>query len=250
MKLDHGKDRVLVTGVCGDIGSQLAKYFLDQGFRVLGLDIASEAPKNCLGNELLNFVSCDLADPHPTAAAIDSFVQTYGPVRIVINNVGIIFNSPVVSFVDGEMVCHDFSDWNRVLAVSLSAAFYVTTCCVKHMTRVGGGGVVINVSSISANGNPGQSAYSAAKGGINSLTIAQAKELGPFGIRVAAIAPGFLDTPSTHRAMTDEALKKIKRNIPLRRLGTVDELVHAIQFIISNPYYTGTILELDGGLSI
>lgn len=240
----------MVSGVCGDIGSHLARHFLDQGFRVLGLDIASEAPENCRTDEQLKFISCDLADHGATVAAIESFVGAYGPVRIVVNNVGIIFNSPVLSFVDGEMISHDFSDWNRVLAVSLSAAFYVTTCCVKHMARTGGGGVVINISSISAKGNPGQSAYSAAKGGVNSMTLAQAKELGPLGIRVAAIAPGFLDTASTRRAMTDDALKKIKRNIPLRRLGSVEELVHAVQFIVDNQYYTGTILELDGGLSI
>lgn len=241
---------MLITGVCGDLGSYLAEHFLNQGYRVLGLDIASEAPETCRGNDQLKFITCDLTDSIQTEAAIEAFIEEYGPIRILVNNVGLIFNGPIFSFVDGEMVGHDFSDWNRVLAVSLSAAFYVTTCCAKHMARVGGGGVVVNISSISAAGNAGQSAYSAAKGGINSMTIAQAKELGPLGIRVAAIAPGFLDTPSTHRAMSDEALKKIKRNIPLRRLGTVEELAHAVQFVVDNSYVTGTIVELDGGLTL
>jgi 3-oxoacyl-[acyl-carrier protein] reductase len=249
-KSDPQLDHVLVTGVCGDIGSHFAEYFLGKGFRVFGLDIASEPPKNCHGHERLKFVSCDLIDPEATSAAIEEFVGEYGPIRIVINNVGIIFNSPVLHFVDGRLVGHDVSDWNRVLSVSLSSAFYVTTACVKHMVARGGGGIVINISSISANGNPGQSAYSAAKGGLNSLTIALAKELGPLGIRVVSIAPGFLDTSSTRRAMSDDALKKIKRSVPLRRFGTVEELAHAVQFVVDNPYYTGTILELDGGLSI
>lgn len=217
---------------------------------MLGLDIVSEAPQNCHGHEMLNFISCDLTDPDKTSAIIESFVNEYGPVNIVINNVGLIFNSPVLQFVDGQMVGHNFSDWSKVLSVSLDSAFYVTTTCAKHLARTGTGGVIINVSSISAKGNPGQSAYSAAKGGLNSMTVAQAKELGPLGIRVAAIAPGFMDTPSTHRAMGEDGLKRVKRNIPLRRLGTVEELTHAIQFIIDNSYYTGTVLELDGGLSI
>src|SRR3989442_350312 len=98
-KSDPQRDHVLVTGVCGDIGSHLAKYFLGKGFRVLGLDIASEPPRNCYGQERLKFASCDLIDPEATSAAIDEFVGEYGPIRIVINNVGIIFNCPVVQFV-------------------------------------------------------------------------------------------------------------------------------------------------------
>ena len=249
-KPDSEFDHVLVTGVCGDIGSYLAGYFLSKGFRVLGLDIAREAPINCQGHERLRFIACDLTDPVATSAAIEDFIREYGAIRIVVNNVGLIFNSPVLNFVDGQMVGHSFSDWDRVLSVSLSAAFFVTTTCVKHMAQSGGGGVVINISSISANGNSGQSAYSAAKGGLNSMTFAQAKELGPLGIRVAAIAPGFMDTPSTRRAMSEDGLKKIKRNVPLRRLGTLEELAHALQFIVDNRYYTGAILELDGGLTI
>jgi 3-oxoacyl-[acyl-carrier protein] reductase len=240
---------VLVTGVCGDLGSYLAGHFLDKGFRVLGLDIASEAPINYQSHEQLEFITCDLTDPDATSAAIENFISQYGAIRIVVNNVGLIFSSPVLNYVDGQMIGHSFSDWDRVLSVSLSAAFFVTTVCVKHMSQ-SGGGVVINISSISASGNPGQSAYSAAKGGLNSMTYAQAKELGPLGIRVAAIAPGFIDTPSTRRAMGEDGLKKIKRSVPLRRLGLVEELAHAVQFIVDNKYYTGAVLELDGGLTI
>lgn len=241
---------VLVTGVSGDIGSRLAAHFLDRGHRVLGLDAAPEGPAACRGRDAFRFVRVDLTDAAATAAAIDAFVAEHGPLRIVLNNVGLIHNAPVLSFVDGAMVPHDPAAWDKVLAVTLSAAFYVTTACARHMAQAGGGGVVINISSISANGNPGQSAYSAAKGGVNSLTVAQAKELGPLGIRVAAIAPGFIDTSSTLRAMGEDALKKLKRTIPLRRLGTVEELVHAAQFIVENGYVTGTVLELDGGLTI
>ena len=135
-------DHVLVTGVCGDIGSRLAEHFLRQGFRVLGLDIAREKPKNCAGQKLFSFASCDLTDPKASAAAIDAFVAEHGPLTIVLNNVGLIFNAPVLNMVDGQMVGHDSADWNKVLAVSLSSAFYVTTACVKHMAKAGGGGVV------------------------------------------------------------------------------------------------------------
>lgn len=240
---------VLVTGVSGDIGSRLAAGFLSRGHLVLGLDAAAQGPESCRGRDRFHFQRVDLTDAAAATAAIDGFVSAHGPIGILINNVGLIHSAPVLNFVDGKMTAHDAASWDKVVAVTLSAAFYATAACARHMAQ-SGGGVVVNISSISGRGNPGQSAYSAAKGGVNSLTVAQAKELGPLGIRVAAIAPGFIDTGSTQRAMGDDALKKLKRAIPLRRLGTVDELEHAVRFVVENSYFTGTVLELDGGLTI
>lgn len=241
---------VLLTGVCGDLGRVLAAHFLDRGHRVLGLDIAPALPEGLRGRERLSFVSCDLSSSASAASAIDAFVAPNGPLRIVVNNLGLIFSAPVVSLADGDVSAHPASDFDRVVAVSLSSAFYVTAAAVKHMVKAGGGGVIVNISSVCAQGNPGQSAYSAAKAGLNGLTVSQAKELGPLGIRVAAVAPGFLDTPSTTRAIGEDGLKRIKRTVPLRRLGTPAELAHAVQFVVDNGYLTGTVLELDGGLSL
>jgi 3-oxoacyl-[acyl-carrier protein] reductase len=249
-KTDPAGHPMIITGVCGDVGNQLAAHFLKMGYRVLGLDIVPEALPVLVSYEKFTFVSCDLTKPADVDLAVERFVSQHGPIRIVINNAGVILNAPVVALVDGKMMGHNSADWEKVLSSSLSSAFYVTTACVKYMISDRSGGVVINISSISANGNPGQSAYSAAKGGLNSMTFAQAKELGPMGIRFVAIAPGFLDTGSTRRAMTEPALKKINQSIPLRRLGKVEELIHAIQFVMDNPYYTGTLLELDGGLTL
>jgi 3-oxoacyl-[acyl-carrier protein] reductase len=111
-------------------------------------------------------------------------------------------------------------------------------------------GVIINISSISAKGNAGQSAYSAAKAAINALTVTWSKELGMFGIRCNAIAPGFFDTDSTHQELDESKLKAYQKNTPVGRLGKTDEIVDAIEFIIGNDYYNGSILELDGGLVI
>lgn len=239
---------VLITGVCGDIGSHLASHFLGKGHRVLGFDVSRQPPAGCRDNPRLNFVSCDLTDAKAAAAEIEAFIAQQGPVRILINNLGLIFSHPVLSFVDGQMQGHSASDFDRVVSVSLNAAFYVTVACVKHMLP--DGGVVVNISSVCARGNPGQSAYSAAKAGLNGLTVSQAKELGPMGVRVAAIAPGFIDTSSTRRAMSPDALKKIERSVALRRLGNLEELTHAVQFVVDNSYFTGTVLELDGGLTL
>jgi len=241
---------ILITGVCGSIGSQLAEHFLAKDFQVIGLDIKDKPPANCASNDHFAYTRCDLSDPADTSQSIEGAIEQFGVIPVVINNVGLIFNSPLIRFEDGNMICHNFEEWNKVLSVSLSSAFYVTTTCVKHLTMHNMKGTILNISSICAKGNPGQAAYSAAKAGLNGLTHALAKELGPLGIRVVSIAPGFLDTSSTHAAVSEDKLKRIRKAIPLKRLGEVSELVHAVEFIIENQYYTGTVLELDGGLTI
>lgn len=241
---------ILITGVCGAIGSQLAEHFLAKGFQVIGLDIKDEPPANCVDYDHFAYTRCDLSDPTDTSQVIEGVIEQFGVIPVVINNVGLIFNSPLIRFEDGDMTCHNFEEWNKVLSTSLSSAFYVTATCVKHLTMHNVKGIILNVSSICAKGNPGQAAYSAAKAGLNGLTYALAKELGPLGIRVVSIAPGFLDTSSTHAAVGEDKLKRIRKTIPLRRLGEVNELAHAVEFIIDNQYYTGTVLELDGGLTI
>src|SRR5207302_51691 len=145
---------------------------------------------------------------------------------------------------------HDFEAWNKVLSATLSSVFFVSAHCARQMVAAGRPGVIINISSICAAGNAGQAAYSAAKAGVNSMTMALAKELGSLRIRVAAIAPGFLDTASTRRALSEDALGKIRKSIPLRKLGQPSHLYHAIKFIIENEYFHGKVLELDGGLTL
>jgi len=169
---------------------------------------------------------------------------------MVVNNAGLIYNSPLLAFKAGELLLHDFDAWQRVLAATLSSAFYVSAHCAKKMIASGRRGCIVNISSICAAGNVGQAAYSAAKAGINAITVSLSKELGPLGVRVAAIAPGFFDTDSTRRAVSEEALSRIKKAIPLQKLGDPDQLYHAIRFIEKNGYFHGKVLELDGGLSL
>ena len=111
-------------------------------------------------------------------------------------------------------------------------------------------GLIINISSIAARGNPGQTSYSAAKAGVNALTYTWSKELAPFGIRVAGISPGFFDTESTRTALSQARIEKITQSIPLKRLGKLDEILLSLKFIIENDYLTGRLIELDGGLSL
>ena len=111
-------------------------------------------------------------------------------------------------------------------------------------------GYIVNISSIAAGGNAGQSAYAAAKAGVTALGITWAKELGPLGIRSVVVAPGFIDTPSTRAGLTEDRLKALAGQTPLRRLGQAEDVVRAVVTAIENDYTTGTVLHVDGGLTL
>lgn len=249
--------KVLVTGSSGSLGSHLVEAFLQDGHSVVGFDVTHPAsalgPESgtaaALSSEAWRFVECDVSCPNSVEQAL-ARVHDVCPFDVVINNAGLIYNSPLLSFQAGKLCMHDFEAWNRVLSATLSSVFVVSAHCARQMVEAGRPGVIINISSICAEGSVGQVAYSAAKAGVNGMTVALAKELGSLGIRIAAIAPGFLDAVSTRRALSEDALSRIRKSIPLRKLGHPRHLYHAIKFVIENEYFNGKVLNLDGGLTL
>lgn len=248
--------RVLVTGSSGNLGTSICTSFLRDGFSVVGFDKAppdpsleAAAPQDSSARSAWRFIACDLADPGRVEEALAD-AHSQGPFELVINNAGVIYNSPLLKLESGQLSVHDADAWKLVLSGTLSATFYVSAHCARKMIASGKKGTIINISSICAAGNVGQAAYSAAKAGVNAMTVTLSKELGPMGIRVAAIAPGFFDTESTRRAMSNEALSRIQKAIPLQKLGEPGQLYHAIRFIADNGYFHGKVLELDGGLTL
>ena len=248
--------KVLVTGSSGNLGTSICASFLRDGSSVVGLDKsppdpsmdAAAAPDDG-ARGAWRFIACDLADPGQVEKAlVDAHAQ--GSFDLVINNAGVIHNGTLLRFEAGQLLVHDAEAWKLVLSGTLSSAFYVSAHCARKMIASGKKGTIINISSICAAGNVGQAAYSAAKAGVNAMTVTLSKELGPMGVRVAAIAPGFFDTESTRRALSTEALAKIQKAIPLQKLGDPGQLYHAIRFIAENGYFHGKVLELDGGLTL
>ncbi len=235
---------VLVTGVAGEIGGVLVEEFLRDGWTVCGLDRKCPANREQAG---FFFQECDLSDGADAESKIAAFHDRLGAFDAVVNCAGLIANSPLISFSEGRLVHHDFDLWNRVLSSCLSSAFHVTACAVLSMAEAGKKGVVVNISSICSRGNPGQAAYSAAKAGLNGLTVALARELGALGIRVVALAPGYIDTASTRENVPAPKLKEIRNSVPLKRLGKTMEVALAVKFILANEFVNGTIVELDGG---
>lgn len=242
--------RVLLTGGGSGIGRFLVERLEAESAEVcvLELDAVRCAEINDLPGGRIKAYSCDVTDPAAVDATLQSLFDAGFEPDVLINNAGIIHSEPLVNMLSrGERV-HSRETWRRVMSTDLDSVFFVTSRVVDHMLAKRRKGVVISISSISANGNAGQSAYSAAKAGVNALTHTWAKELGALGLRFAAIAPGFIDTPSTRAAISEAAVTRLQQQIPLRRLGELESIYLAVRHVIENDYLTGTVLEVDGGL--
>jgi 3-oxoacyl-[acyl-carrier protein] reductase len=242
---------ILLTGGAGAIGRHLVEDLLPETSKLIVLDRDSEA----LGDLQSTFPQlacypCDLANAAEVDDTVTTIYEEQPGITVVINNAGLIHSEPLVNLLSRADKKHGLETWKRTIDCNLNSVFYLTSCVVAKMVETRTKGVIINVSSISAHGNVGQSAYSAAKAAVNALTVTWAKELGMFGIRSAAIAPGFFDTSSTREALSEANLAKLKKQTPIGRLGDPHELTNAVRFIVENDFFTGRILELDGGLRI
>jgi 3-oxoacyl-[acyl-carrier protein] reductase len=198
----------------------------------------------------VGLVECDVSDYGRVVEATARYHDEHGAADVLVNNAGVLYSAPLLRLTPSGLERHDAAEWDRVLAADLSSVFYMTSCVVERMVAARTRGVVVNVSSVSAAGNAGQSAYSAAKAGVNALTATWAKELGPLGIRVAAVAPGFTETESTRAALSEAVLKETVKRVPLRRLGTPEEIAEGVLCVIGNDFFSGKVFELDGGLVI
>ena len=145
---------------------------------------------------------------------------------------------------------HGIQSFTRCLELNVHTAFFASRAVVETMIKQRKKGVIINVSSISAYGNAGQSAYSAAKSALIGLSNSWSKELGMFGIRANSIAPGFVDTNSTSHALNPSIIGHIVKNTPLRKMGNVNDICLAVEYIMKNDFVTGEVLRVDGGLRI
>ena len=191
-----------------------------------------------------------MLDPSATERRIGEAWERHGPISILVNAVGYIHSAPLINIAARTDRRHSIEAWRRVIDLNLTAVFLATVSVVDRMVSTRTRGVVINFSSVAAAGNAGQGAYSAAKAGVNGMTKAWAKELGIMGIRFVAIAPGFIDTPSTRAALPEPVMSEWIKRTPLRRLGSVEDVISAVVFAIMNEHLTGKVIEIDGGLSL
>ncbi|MFH2134948.1 MAG: SDR family oxidoreductase [Pseudomonadota bacterium] len=244
--------RVLITGGGSGIGRFLAERLSAESADVcvLELDAARCSEIRKSSKDKIQAWPCDVTDPAAVDSTLRAISESGFEPDVLINNAGIIYSEPLVNMLSRSDRVHSRDSWRNVISANLDSVFFVTSRVVDRMLARRTKGVVISISSISAKGNPGQSAYSAAKAGVNALTSTWAKELGGMGLRFASIAPGFMDTPSTRAALSEATLTRLQQQIPLRRLGELENIYLAARFIIESDYVTGTVLEVDGGLAM
>jgi 3-oxoacyl-[acyl-carrier protein] reductase len=242
---------VIVTGAAGCLGQVIADALEAQGAQVVAWDrdadalaaLAQQHPQR-LGT------ACDLTDEAQVAAALAAAVQHHGRIDGLVNNAGLIHSRLLFNVMGGAERRHALADWQRVLDANLGATFVATSHVVEQMALKRTRGVIVNISSIAAQGNAGQSAYAAAKAGVEALTVTWARELGAMGIRVVAVAPGFVDTPSTRAALSEPVIADLARRTPLRRLVAPANVAETVLHALRNDDLTGVVLRLDGGLRL
>lgn len=242
---------VLLTGGAGAVGRELVADLLPAAKTVIALD-RDEAALAALEADHPGVVcrACDLSSYANVAETIAALHEAEHHISVLVNNAGSIHSEPLINLLSRPDMKHDPEAWHKTIGDNLHSVFYVTSCVAERMAQKRTKGVIINVSSIAAAGNAGQSAYGAAKAAVNALTVTWSKELAPLGIRSVAIAPGFFDAASTRRALSEAVLEKWVKQTPVGRLGSYDEMARAVRFIIENDFFNGRILELDGGLRI
>ena len=238
----------LVTGASSGIGSACALALADAGATVaVGFSANRSGADDVVARILerggaATTIGADLSDPAAAIALVDTTVKELGGIDIVVNNAGITRDNLAVRITD--------ADWDAVIAVDLSAAFRICRAALRPMLRRREGRI-INISSIAGVvGNPGQANYSAAKAGLIGLTKSLCREVGSRAITVNAVAPGFIATEMTN-VLGAEVLATMTATIPLRRIGTAEEVAAAVRFLAlpEAAYITGHVLHVDGGLA-
>jgi 3-oxoacyl-[acyl-carrier protein] reductase len=192
----------------------------------------------------------DATQPAAVEAAVADVVAKLGRIDILVNNAGVISSEPFVNVMNPAQMMHDYGRFRDAVVANLDSVFIVTSAVVRQMVSHRWKGVIVNISSISASGNEGQTAYSAAKAGVDAMTVTWAKELGRWGIRCNAVAPGFIGTESTRQALKQEVVDRIRAGTPLRRLGEAQEVALAVASLVENDFVNGVVLRVDGGLRI
>jgi 3-oxoacyl-[acyl-carrier protein] reductase len=248
---------VIVTGAAAGIGRATALRFAEDGARVVCWDVsANETPAllteiKRLGGEGL-FRRVDVTQAVAVQAGVDDVVSTWGGVDVLVNNAGIVRDAQLIKWKDGA-VASAMSDetFDAVIAVNLRGVFLCTRAVAPHMIKAGRG-VILNASSVvGLYGNFGQTNYAATKAAVINMTRTWSRELGRYGIRVNAVAPGFVATEIL-KAMPPKVLEAMVSRTPIGRMGEADDIAEAYAWLASDraAFVTGTVLSVDGGLVV
>ncbi len=237
----------LITGAGNGIGKQTALTFSREGAKVVVADINEDAGRKVVDEILQSggsaaFELVNVAETKDVVRMVENSVKTYGKIDILVNNAGIV--------ADARLVKMDLEQWQRVIDINLKGVFLCGQAVAKVMETNESGGVILNASSVvGLYGNFGQSNYVAAKAGVIGMTKTWARELGKKGIRVNAVAPGFIATDIL-QSIPEKVINMMVEKTPLGRMGKPQDIANAYLFLATDEasFITGAVLSVDGGI--
>lgn len=252
MKLLEGKT-ALITGATRGIGKGIALKFASEGANIaftgrganedmLAALEATRQEVEALGVKCIAYAS-DAANFAQTEETVKKVKEDFGSIDILVNNAGITK--------DGLMLRMTEEQWDTVINANLKSAFNFIHACLPIMMRQRGGSIINMSSVVGVHGNAGQANYAASKAGMIALAQSVAQEMGPKGIRVNTIAPGFIETAMTE-ALPDEIRKEWTKKIPLRHAGQTEDVANTALYLASDlsSYVTGQVIQVDGGMNM
>ena len=247
--MDIQGKRVIITGAGRGMGRKFAEDLKARGAEPYALDVLQASLDDLKTATGIPGRVVNVASEAEVEAFFTSYVQEFGAPDVLVNNAGITADGLLVKKSGDDVSKMPLASWQRVLDVNLTGVFLCGREAAYHMVRAGRAGVIVNISSISRAGNVGQTNYTATKAGVAAMTVTWAKELARYGIRVGAIAPGFINTEMVAK-IRPEILERLRVQIPLGRLGEMVEISRAVQLIIENDFFTGRTIEVDGGMRL
>lgn len=238
--------KIVITGGAGGMGRQFAIDLLKLGAKPFVIDVASEELEALKAETGIDGAVVEVADEGAVVSFFERYADENGAPDILINNAGVTADGFLARQGRDGMKTMPLSDWRRVIDVNLTGVFLCGREAAARMIHHGVKGLILNISSLSKAGNMGQSNYSAAKAGVAAMTVTWAKELARYGIRSAAIAPGFVNTGMIAK-INPKILDAVVADILVGRFGEPEEISRAVRFIIECDYFNGRVLEVDGG---
>ena len=239
---------IIVTGGANGLGLETAEKLLKEKATVIVFDI-DRSKLSTLNKSFVTY-HVDVTSYDQVQSAVDDIIEKFGSIDVLVNNAGVIYSEPLINIMAKDDRKHSLESFKKYLDINLTSVFILSSIVIEKMVINKTKGVIVNISSISSQGNSGQTVYSAAKAGVEALTRTWSQELGIFGIRVVAVAPGFMDTESTHKVLNNKIINDLKQKIPLKFLGNASHIAETVLHCIENEYINGTVVRIDGGISI
>ena len=233
--------KIIITGCSGSIGNYLSNYFKKKKYKVIGIDKVAPKMKG------IDFYNADMSNYTKLKKVYKKISRKYKNVNVLVNSAGFIHNELLIDL-KSNFKTHSFNSWRNVFKNNLditflNSMFFIDFNCKNYFDEK----LIINFISVNSDGVVGQSAYSSSKAAIEIFTKVLALELASFKFRTACISPGYINVDSTIKNIKKVKLDKIIQSIPLKKMGTPNDVAKGIDYVINNKYFNGKVLKIDGG---